>query len=77
MPDLSGLTNEEFDDLAAGLGPAIKRLEGMLKDAENELLGTKAKTYEEYLQKIYKVDAVSSVLGDLQSIRKSKREALK
>lgn len=70
MVDVSGLTQEQFEDLGGGLSLAIRTLTGMQKDAEDILLQQRAASYDDYLRKFEKVQTIRAVVQDLNHIRK-------
>lgn len=73
--DHGKLSGEQLQDLEAGLGLAISIINGMLKDAEQALIRAKCASYEDYLNKYAKVQALDMIVGDLQGIMQKRKEA--
>ena len=72
--DISGLSEEQFEDFAGGMTVAINVLKGMHKDAANILLRNKASSYEDYLLKFQKVQVLDTLIGDLQHLKDKRKE---
>lgn len=76
MVDVSGLNAEQFEDFAAGLSFAIRTLKEQRENADEHLLRKKAASYEEYLQKFYKVQAYDEVIADLETLKTRRKESI-
>lgn len=76
MPDTEGLSAEEFEDFASGINYAIRRLKEDRASADQKLLTNKATSYDDYLQKFFKVQAYNDVIADLEGIIKRRKATL-
>lgn len=72
--DISGLSEEQFEDFSSGLTVAINVLKGMYKDASDKLLRNKASSYDDYLQKFQNVQVIDTLIGDLQHLKDRRKE---
>jgi hypothetical protein len=72
--DITGLSEEQFEDFAGGMTVAINQLKKMHIDAVNILIRNKASSYDDYLLKFHKVQVIDMLIGDLQHLKDKRKE---
>jgi len=76
LVDVKGLSQEEFDDFAAGLSYAIRVLREKAKVADDALLSQRAIDYNEYLKKFTRAQTLSELVAELEDLKKTRRDKI-
>jgi hypothetical protein len=77
MVDITGLTQEEFDDVQPALTIMLRMAKVRADAARDQLCNSRCSDYNEYLKRFYKLEACDEALADLIHLKERGKEPLK